>query len=85
MDDDMSVYEIDLHGLNMSDAKVVLDEVFEYMSEEPLTKEVHIVVGVGKGSSDGPVLPSFVGNYVRDKGYKFELANGVLVVYLRHG
>ena len=75
-------YEIDLHGLSMSDAKMVLDEVFEYVFENPEIKELSIIVGVGKGSETGPVLPSFVSNYLRDKGYDSVNTNGVLHVLL---
>jgi DNA-nicking Smr family endonuclease len=52
----MNTYEIDLHGLNMSQAKMVLDEVFECVREDVEIKYIHIVVGQGKGSETGPVL-----------------------------
>ncbi|MES2623617.1 MAG: Smr/MutS family protein [Patescibacteria group bacterium] len=82
MNEDISVYEIDLHGLNMFDAKMVLDEVFEYIATERLIRTLHIVVGIGKGSEHGPVLPAFVGNYLKEKGYGFVNEYGVLKVVL---
>ncbi len=81
--DDEHIYEIDLHGVNMSEAKIVLDEVFEYVRSDSWIKELHIVVGQGKGSLSGPVLPSFVGNYVQERGYEFQLENGIILVDLR--
>ncbi len=80
MEIDEHVYEIDLHGVNMDEAKMVLDEVFEYIRHESHITKLHIVVGQGKGSESGPVLPAFVGNYIKDKGLGFTLENGVLRV-----
>lgn len=77
------IYEIDLHGISMSEAKMVLDEVFEYLSENPDIKELNIVVGVGNGSESGPVLPAFVTNYLTAKGYKSTTKQGVLHVVLK--
>lgn len=79
---DDSIYEIDLHGLDMAKAKIVLDEVFMYVMSEESISELRIIVGVGKGSKEGPVLPSFVGNYLRDKGFAFIHTNGVLMIVL---
>ena len=81
--DEEHIYEIDLHGVNMSEAKIVLDEVFEYVRSDSWIKELHIVVGQEKGSEGGPVLPSFVGNYVEEKEYEFTLENGIIKVDLR--
>lgn len=75
------IYEIDLHGLTMSDAKMVLDEVFEYVQSDKEITEVRIVVGVGNGSETGPVLPAYVGNYLKDKEYGYTNTNGV--IYLK--
>lgn len=77
------IYEIDLHGLSMTDAKMVLDEVFEYILENPEIIELNIVVGVGTGSESGPVLPAFVSNYLTAKGYKSTTTRGVLHVRLK--
>jgi DNA-nicking Smr family endonuclease len=75
------VLEIDLHGLNMSESKVILDELFEWLSTvENDIEKLDIVVGVGKGSIMGPVLSSFVMNYLKDKGLEGELRDGVVEV-----
>lgn len=75
------IFEIDLHGLNMSDSKKVLDEVFEWLPVEGKhVKRLDIVVGVGKGSDTGPVLPSFVMNYLKEKDLIGELKDGVISV-----
>lgn len=79
---DKHIYEIDLHGVNMSQAKIVLDEIFAYVRSDSWIRELHIVVGQGRGSVSGPVLPSFVGNYVQDRGYTFRLENGIILVIL---
>lgn len=76
------IYEIDLHGISMTEAKMVLDEVFEYLFENPEITELHIVVGVGNGSESGPVLPAYVGNYVKAKGFEGSIIQGVLRVVL---
>lgn len=75
-----SIYEIDLHGLSMNESKMVLDEVFEYIQIRNHILKLHIVVGQGKGSTGGPILPAYVGNYIRDRGLNFTLENGVLMV-----
>lgn len=76
------IYEIDLHGISMSEAKMVLDEVFEYLHDLGQTGEVRIIVGVGKGSEMGPVLPAFVQNYLNGKGYRSTFKEGV--IYLEY-
>lgn len=77
------IYEIDLHGLNMADAKMVLDEVFDYIRYEEHIQELHIVVGQGRGSETGPVLPSYVGNYLHNRGLKFQTKHGVIHTKVR--
>lgn len=77
------IYEIDLHGLSMTEAKMVLDEVFEYLAENSEYTELVIIVGVGKGSETGPVLPAFVSNYLTAKGYESITKHGVLHVTLK--
>jgi DNA-nicking Smr family endonuclease len=75
------VLEIDLHGLNMSESKVILDEFFEWLKKDGNDiDKLDIVVGVGKGSIMGPVLPSFVMNYLKDRGLIGELRGGVVEV-----
>jgi DNA-nicking Smr family endonuclease len=76
------IYEIDLHGIIMSEAKMVLDEVFEYIKTESSILELHVVVGQGKGSESGPVLPAFVGNYVKEKGFSYKIEHGKVVIHL---
>ena len=76
------IYEIDLHGINMQESKMILDEIFIYVKKHKGIKEIHIVVGVGRGSDNGPVLPSFVMNYLKEKDVKGILNNGVIVVKL---
>lgn len=77
-----NVYEIDLHGLNMAESKIILDEVFEHVLGNKTIDGLHIVVGVGKGSILGPVLPSFVLNYLKEKGLNGELESGMVMVKL---
>ena len=77
------IYEIDLHGLTMAEAKIVLDEVFEYIQGDDEITDLHIVVGVGNGSVTGPILPAYVGNYLTEKGFVSELKNGVLLCKVR--
>ena len=79
-----TVYEIDLHGLTMSETKMVLDEVFEYVKGNINIREIHIVVGVGKGSLMGPVLPAFVVRYVEEKGLVAVLREGVVFVDIKN-
>ncbi len=71
-------YEIDLHGLSMPEAKIVLDEVFEYLFDHPEITEVRFVVGVGNRSQTGPVLPAYVQNYLKEKGFGSTIKEGVI-------
>jgi DNA-nicking Smr family endonuclease len=76
--------EIDLHGLNMSESKVILDEFFEWLKKNGNDiDKLDIVVGVGKGSIMGPVLPSFVMNYLKERGMIGELKGGVVEVLFK--
>ncbi len=77
-----SIYEIDLHGLSMSEAKMILDEVFEYLHDHPEIRKLQIVVGIGTGSESGPVLPAYVGNYLTEKSYSHTNLFGVLHIDL---
>ena len=75
-------HSIDLHGLNMSQSKHRLDSLFDWLKSH---KEIHtlsIVVGVGTRSQHGPVLPSFVINYLKEKSLTGENTNGVIKVNL---
>lgn len=77
------IYEIDLHGLSMNDCKMILDEVFEYLGENLHIIELRIVVGAGNNSEIGPVLPAYVGNYLKNKGYISTQVQGVIYVILK--
>ncbi len=76
------VYEIDLHGMNMSQSKRSLDSLFDWLKNHKSIHNLEIVVGVGNRSVHGPVLPSFVINYLREKGLTGENTNGVIKVHL---
>lgn len=76
---------VDLHGYNTSECKVILDELIkkgEY-------SHVHVIVGKGLNSSNGPVLPYFVKNYLNERGIRFNQAKiqdggeGALEVFLK--
>ena len=75
-------HEIDLHGLNMSQSKRILDSLFDWLKTHPEIHKLDIVVGVGNRSLHGPVLPSFVINYLKEKGLIGENINGVIKVNL---
>lgn len=76
------IYEIDLHGMNMSQARRALDSLFDWLKDNNHINILEIVVGLGSRSDHGPVLPSFVINYLREKGLTGENANGVIKVNL---
>lgn len=76
------VYEIDLHGMNMSQAGRALDSLFDWLKHNKNIHILHIVVGVGNRSPHGPVLPSFVINYLKERGLVGENVNGVIKVHL---
>lgn len=42
------IYEIDLHGINMTEAKIVLDEVFEYIQQKAISQSYVLLWGKGK-------------------------------------
>ena len=75
-------HEIDLHGMNMSQSKRALDSLFDWLKTHKTIHILHIVVGVGSRSDHGPVLPSFVINYLKEKGLKGENIKGVINVKL---
>ncbi len=75
-------HEIDLHGMNMSQSRRALDSLFDWLKNHKTIHTLYIVVGVGSRSIHGPVLPSFVINYLREKGLTGENANGVIKVNL---
>ena len=75
-------HEIDLHGMNMSQARRALDSLFDWLKHHKTIHTLHIVVGTGTRSVHGPVLPSFVTNYLKEKNLSGENANGVIKVKL---
>ncbi len=77
------IFHIDLHGLNMSESKRVLDEIFEWLKVEGKhVKKLEIEVGMGNRSAMGPVLPSLVINYLKDKDLIGEFFEGIVKVNL---
>lgn len=76
------IYSIDLHGMNMSQAGRALDSLFDWLKHHKTIHNLEIVVGVGSRSVHGPVLPSFVINYLRDKDLTGENVKGVIKVNL---
>ena len=76
------IYDIDLHGVTMSESKMILDEVFVYVKKHKKIKEVHIIVGTGSRSVNGPVLPSFVMNYLKERHIIATLENGTIRVII---
>ena len=75
-------HEIDLHGLNMSQSKRILDSLFDWLKTHKTIHNLDIVVGVGSRSVHGPVLPSFIINYLKEKNLTGENINGVIKVKL---
>jgi DNA-nicking Smr family endonuclease len=76
--------EIDLHGHTMHEAEDVLNALFKEMKY----KHVRIITGKGKNSENGPVLPSFVRNYLNARGVHYNQSKiqdggeGALEVFL---
>ena len=76
--------EIDLHGHTTSESEDILNSLLK----ERKYKHVRIIVGKGNNSSNGPVLPNFVKNYLNSHKIKFNQSkiqdggDGALEVYL---
>ena len=76
--------EIDLHGYTTLESKEVLDELLR----EQKYSVVRIIVGKGNNSENGPVLPSFVKNYLTEHRVRFSQSKiqnggeGALEVFL---
>jgi DNA-nicking Smr family endonuclease len=58
---------IDLHGLTTSETQVLLDELLLRRDY----RHVRIIIGKGRNSEHGPILPNFVKNYLTAKGVRF--------------
>jgi DNA-nicking Smr family endonuclease len=59
--------ELDLHGYTTVEAKEVLDDVVE----SGVYSTLRIIVGKGKNSELGAVLPSFVHNYLKARNITY--------------
>lgn len=77
------IHSIDLHGMNMSQSRRALDSLFDWLKHHKTIHHLEIVVGVGSRSVHGPVLPSFVINYLKERGLAGENTNGVIKVSLK--
>lgn len=76
---------LDFHGYTTAECKDALDELIQ----EGEFSHVRIIVGKGKNSVDGPILPNFVRNYLTDHSIRFNQSKlqdggeGALEVYMR--
>lgn len=77
-------YIVDLHGYTTKEAKEALDDIIE--SGE--YRHIRIITGKGTFRETGPVLRTFVENYLKNQDIKFETAKlynggeGALEVFL---
>jgi DNA-nicking Smr family endonuclease len=77
--------EIDLHGYTTSESEQILDSLFK----EGKYKHVRIIVGRGNNSSNGPILPNFVKNYLKSHNARYNQSKiqdggeGALEVFLK--
>ena len=77
-------YEIDLHGYTTSESKDILDSLLQ----EAKYNHVRIIVGKGNNSENGPILPSFVMNYLKSRNIRYNQSKiqdggeGALEVFL---
>lgn len=78
-------YVLDLHGYTTKEAKERLDELIEAGEYG----HVRIITGKGAFRETGPVLRTFVENYLENRDIKFERAklynggDGAFEVYLK--
>lgn len=76
---------VDFHGYTTLECKDDLDELIEGGQYS----HVRIIVGKGRNSIDGPVLPNFVKNYLTERSIRFSQSKiadggeGSLEVYLK--
>jgi DNA-nicking Smr family endonuclease len=59
--------ELDLHGYTTFEAGEALDEIIK----EGGYSHIRIIVGKGRRSVGGPVLPDFVKNYLNARGIRW--------------
>ena len=63
--------ELDLHGLTVNEAQLILDEKIDQCSKNKDIEELKIIVGKGlHSSSEGPKLKEMVTNYAGFMGFK---------------
>ena len=78
-------FVLDLHGHTVSEAKEILDELFE----KEKYKHIRIITGKATFRETGPVLRTFVQNYLKRLEVKFDYAKlydggeGALEVFLK--
>lgn len=75
--------EIDLHGYTTSES----EEILYSLLKEGKYKHVRIIVGKGNNSTNGPILPNFVRNYLNSQNIRYSQSKiqdggeGALEVY----
>jgi len=58
---------LDLHGYTTLECEDALSELVEGREY----RHVRLIVGKGRNSQNGPVLPNFVKNYLNDRNIRF--------------
>jgi len=77
-------YILDLHGHTTQEAKVLLEELLEAGEYS----HIRVITGKGAHRETGPVMKTFVENYLKQRDTRFETAKlynggeGALEVYL---
>lgn len=78
-------FELDFHGWTTEECKEELDEIIR----EGDYSHIRVIVGKGKNSEGGPVLPNFVKNYLNERNIRFSQSKiqdggeGALEVFLK--
>ena len=77
--------EIDLHGYTTNESEDILNSLIK----ERKYKHVRIIVGKGNNSSNGPILPNYVRNYLNSNNIRYNQSKiqnggeGALEVFLK--
>jgi DNA-nicking Smr family endonuclease len=58
---------LDLHGYTTLECEDSLEEIYR----SKIYKHVRLIVGKGRNSENGPVLPNFVKNYLSGRNIRF--------------
>lgn len=58
---------VDFHGYNTFECQEAIDELIR----EGEYKHVRMIIGRGKRSANGPVLPDFIKNYLTSQNIRF--------------